>query len=43
MGIGSIALLTTGVLVQGLPRIGLKGWTIIVYLAFVNTAIAFTL
>jgi drug/metabolite transporter (DMT)-like permease len=43
MGIGSIALLTTGILVQGLPRIGLKGWTIIVYLALVNTAIAFTL
>ena len=43
MGFGSIILLATGILVQGLPSIGLKGWTIIVYLAFINTAIAFTL
>lgn len=43
MGIGSIVLLTTGVFVQGLPNIGLKGWIIIAWLALVNTAIAFTL
>ena len=43
MGIGSIALLITGLFVQGLPSIGLKGWAIIVWLSVVNTAIAFTL
>jgi drug/metabolite transporter (DMT)-like permease len=43
MGIGSIVLLTTGIFVQGLPSIGLKGWAIIIWLAVVNTAIAFTL
>jgi len=43
MGIGSIALLITGIYVQGLPSIGLKGWAIIVWLSVVNTAIAFTL
>ena len=43
MGFGSIVLLTTGIFVQGLPSIGLKGWVIIIYLALVNTAVAFTL
>jgi drug/metabolite transporter (DMT)-like permease len=43
MGIGSIALLITGIAVQGLPHIDLKGWAIIVWLAGVNTAFAFTL
>jgi drug/metabolite transporter (DMT)-like permease len=43
MGIGSIALLITGIYVQGLPSIELKGWAIIVWLSVVNTAIAFTL
>jgi drug/metabolite transporter (DMT)-like permease len=43
MGFGSIFLLTTGIFIQGLPSIGLKGWVIIIYLAFVNTAVAFTL
>jgi drug/metabolite transporter (DMT)-like permease len=43
MGIGSIVLLTTGIFVQGLPSIGLQGWAIIVWLAVVNTAIAFTI
>jgi drug/metabolite transporter (DMT)-like permease len=43
MGVGSIALLITGLYVQGLPSIGLKGWAIIVWLSVVNTAIAFTL
>ncbi|MCK5053420.1 MAG: DMT family transporter, partial [Anaerolineales bacterium] len=43
MGVGSIVLLTTGALVQGLPSIGLRGWAIIAWLAVVNTAIAFTL
>ncbi|NIS78862.1 MAG: EamA family transporter [Anaerolineales bacterium] len=43
MGIGSIVLLTSGIIVQGLPSIGLHGWAIIAWLAIVNTAIAFTL
>ena len=43
MGVGSIALLITGIFIQGLPSIGLKGWAIIVWLSVVNTAIAFTL
>ena len=43
MGIGSIVLLTTGIFVQGMPNIGFKGWAIIVWLALVNTTIAFTL
>lgn len=43
MGIGSIALLAGGLLTQGLPPLGLRSWLIIVYLAVVNTAFAFTL
>jgi drug/metabolite transporter (DMT)-like permease len=43
MGIGSIALLATGIAVQGLPNIGIEGWAIIAWLAVVNTAFAFTL
>jgi drug/metabolite transporter (DMT)-like permease len=43
MGIGSIALLTTGVLAQGLPILSLQSWVIIGWLAIVNTAFAFTI
>ena len=43
MGIGSIALLATGIAVQGLPKISIEGWAIIAWLAVVNTAFAFTL
>jgi drug/metabolite transporter (DMT)-like permease len=43
MGVGSIVLLIAGIAIQGLPAIGLKGWVIIVWLAVVNTALAFTL
>lgn len=43
MGIGSVTLLITGVLFQGLPSIGMRGWAIIAWLAIVNTAFAFTL
>jgi drug/metabolite transporter (DMT)-like permease len=43
MGIGSIVLLATGIVIEGLPVIGLKSWAIIVWLAVVNTAFAFTL
>jgi len=43
MGAGSIALLVVGLLVEGVPVIGVRGWAIIVWLAAVNTAFAFTL
>jgi drug/metabolite transporter (DMT)-like permease len=43
MGIGAIALLVAGVFIQGLPRLSLLNWAIIVWLAVVNTAFAFTL
>ena len=43
MGAGSIVLLVTGLCAEGIPEINLKGWIIIVWLALVNTALAFTL
>ena len=43
MGIGALILLGSGVVVQGLPAISVKGWLIIGILALVNTAFAFTL
>ena len=43
MGAGSIALLATSLFVEDIPVIGLKNWAIIVWLAVVNTAFAFTL
>jgi O-acetylserine/cysteine efflux transporter len=43
MGIGSILLLVTGAISQGIPVISLKGWGIILWLAILNTAIAFNL
>ena len=42
MGMGSIALLVTGIAVQGLPNISMRSWAIIAWLAVVNTAFAFT-
>jgi drug/metabolite transporter (DMT)-like permease len=43
MGVGAISLLGIGLAIQGLPRISPAGWGIIVWLAVVNTALAFTL
>jgi drug/metabolite transporter (DMT)-like permease len=43
MGIGSLMLLTIGILTQGLPALSLRSWAIIAWLALVNTAFAFTL
>lgn len=43
MGAGAIVLLATGLCIEGIPTINLKGWAIIVWLAVVNTAFAFTL
>jgi drug/metabolite transporter (DMT)-like permease len=43
MGIGSLLLLATGLVVEGMPALDGSGWAIVVWLAVVNTAIAFTL
>jgi len=43
MGSGSIALLVTSFFMEGFPSISLINWLIIVWLAIVNTAFAFTL
>jgi drug/metabolite transporter (DMT)-like permease len=43
MGAGAIALLAAGLWIDGFPAISWKGWLIIVWLAVVNTAFAFTL
>lgn len=43
MGIGSVIMLIGGLAWQGLPLISLKGWGIILLLAVVNTAFAFTM
>ena len=43
MGAGSIILLATGLYVEGIPEINLQGWGIIIWLAVINTAFAFTL
>ena len=43
MGAGSILLLAVGLLLEGIPSIDIKGWGIILWLAIVNTAFAFTL
>jgi drug/metabolite transporter (DMT)-like permease len=43
MGVGAAALLAVGVITQGLPSISAQGWAIIIWLAIINTAFAFTL
>lgn len=43
MGIGASALLVSGTVLQGMPSIPLSAWLIVVWLAVVNTALAFTL
>lgn len=43
MGMGSLLLLATGISLQGLPRFSLANWLIVLWLAVVNTAFAFTL
>ncbi len=43
MGVGAVLLLGIGWATQGLPRISPTGWLIVVWLAAVNTALAFTL
>jgi len=43
MGVGGVVMLVLGVDFQGLPAIDLKGWLAILWLAAVNTALAFWL
>jgi drug/metabolite transporter (DMT)-like permease len=43
MGAGSIGLLITSLFMEGLPAISLNNWLILLWLAIVNTAFAFTL
>jgi drug/metabolite transporter (DMT)-like permease len=43
MGIGGVLLLVTGAITQGFGQLDLIQWMIIVWLAIVNTAFAFTL
>jgi drug/metabolite transporter (DMT)-like permease len=43
MGIGGFFLLATGIGFQGMPILDWKSWLIILWLALVNTAFAFTL
>ena len=43
MGIGSVLLLATGIATQGFGVITWQDWAIIIWLALVNTAFAFTL
>lgn len=43
MGVGAAALLVSGLAVQGLPSLSARSWLIVLWLALVNTAFAFTL
>ncbi|MDJ1431413.1 DMT family transporter [Halostagnicola sp. A-GB9-2] len=43
MGFGAGILLGTGVVVQGLPPLSFHNWLIVLWLAVINTAFAFTL
>ena len=43
MGAGSITLLIVGLITESVPAISLNNWLIIIWLATVNTAFAFTL
>ncbi len=43
LAIGAVALLGTGLLLEGWPALDLRAWGIVAWLAAVNTAFAFTL
>lgn len=43
MGVGGTLMLGTGLAVEGWPQLSLQGWGIVVWLAALNTALAFTL
>jgi drug/metabolite transporter (DMT)-like permease len=43
MGVGSLLLLATGFVAEGVPRLDASGWGIVLWLAIVNTGLAFTI
>ena len=43
MGVGSVVLLSCGVILQGIPAVSLRNWLIIGWMSVVNTAFAFVL
>jgi drug/metabolite transporter (DMT)-like permease len=43
MGVGSVLLLAIGIAAQGLPHLTLANWAIVLWLAVVNSALAYTL
>ncbi len=43
MGVGSLLLLATGFIAEGLPQLDASGWSIVLWLAIVNTGLAFTI
>jgi drug/metabolite transporter (DMT)-like permease len=43
MGVGAFFLLSVGVAFEGVPELSVRGWAIVLWLAMVNTALAFTL
>jgi drug/metabolite transporter (DMT)-like permease len=43
MGIGSILLLVIGIILQGLPLISIRNFLYLLWLAVINTALAFTI
>ena len=43
MGVGSILLLAIGFGIEGVPRLGRLQWGIVLWLAIINTALAFTI
>ena len=43
MGVGALLLLVVGIVTQGVGKLDLQSWLLIVWLAIVNTAFAFTL
>lgn len=42
-GFGGLILLLGGIAIQGIPRLDAQGWLIVLWLAAINTALAFTL
>ncbi len=43
MSFGSILLLSTGLIIEGIPRISIMPWIALIWLSSINTAFAFTL
>lgn len=43
MGFGSLILLAVGLVLEGFPQISASSWLIVVWMAIINTALAFTL